>query len=252
MPRDWDSFESILQLRDEPALVLATQAFARELGFDYHAYGARLSLADSCPATRVHEFGNFPDEWMRRHSVTRNRATDGSEQEQDDPRVQHVRAGLPVTPWLSTGRVGFTRADIGHRARSVLRLAGAHGMQGGVTVPLHSPGARWALMTFATSARSELRDFSPRLASLLLFASCLQVSVDRILGEPRHTAALSPREREVLHWAAAGKTSWEISHILHIAECTVNFHFQSAARRLQVKGRAAACSRAVALGQIAL
>lgn len=35
---------------------------------------------------------------------------------------------------------------------------------------------------------------------------------------------LTPREIECIHWAAHGKTSWEISRILSITERTVNFH----------------------------
>lgn len=35
---------------------------------------------------------------------------------------------------------------------------------------------------------------------------------------------LTPRELECIHWAANGKTSWEISRILGITERTVNFH----------------------------
>jgi LuxR family quorum sensing-dependent transcriptional regulator len=43
---------------------------------------------------------------------------------------------------------------------------------------------------------------------------------------------LTPREREVLSWAAEGKSAWEIGEILHITKRTVDEHTQQAARKL--------------------
>jgi DNA-binding CsgD family transcriptional regulator len=43
---------------------------------------------------------------------------------------------------------------------------------------------------------------------------------------------LSPRENEVLHWLALGKSGLEIGIILGISLCTVRIHIQSAKRKL--------------------
>jgi DNA-binding CsgD family transcriptional regulator len=58
---------------------------------------------------------------------------------------------------------------------------------------------------------------------------------------------LSDRETEVLTWAMAGKTNWEISVILNISERTVKFHVQNLMAKLQASSRAHAV--AIALGQ---
>jgi DNA-binding CsgD family transcriptional regulator len=42
---------------------------------------------------------------------------------------------------------------------------------------------------------------------------------------------LTPREIECIHWAAQGKTSWEISRILSITERTVNFHLSNSMQK---------------------
>lgn len=42
---------------------------------------------------------------------------------------------------------------------------------------------------------------------------------------------LTPREIECVHWAAQGKTSWEISKILGITERTVNFHLSNSMQK---------------------
>lgn len=55
---------------------------------------------------------------------------------------------------------------------------------------------------------------------------------------------LSTREKEVLNWLRLGKTSWEISKILEIAERTVNFHINNIMRKLDVSNRLQAVSEA--------
>jgi LuxR family transcriptional regulator, quorum-sensing system regulator BjaR1 len=58
-------------------------------------------------------------------------------------------------------------------------------------------------------------------------------------------AVLRPREREVMQWVAAGKTTWDIGAILHISSDTVNKTIGSAMRRLEVHTRAQAVSEAL-------
>jgi len=48
---------------------------------------------------------------------------------------------------------------------------------------------------------------------------------------------LTPREREVLAWAARGKSASAISTILHIAKRTVDEHAGSACRKLGAANR---------------
>jgi DNA-binding CsgD family transcriptional regulator len=66
------------------------------------------------------------------------------------------------------------------------------------------------------------------------------------------TMPLTIREREVLVWAAQGKSSWEIGEILGISERTVNEHVQHACSKLDAVNRTQAivtalCERLIAL-----
>lgn len=63
---------------------------------------------------------------------------------------------------------------------------------------------------------------------------------------------MTAREREVLRWAADGKTSWEVSVILRISERTVKFHLIQASRKLNAVNRTAAVAKALARGLIKL
>lgn len=57
--------------------------------------------------------------------------------------------------------------------------------------------------------------------------------------------ALSPREKEVLKWLIEGKSSWDISGILHISKNTVNFHIKNLFQKLDVVNRTQAVSEAL-------
>jgi LuxR family transcriptional regulator len=51
---------------------------------------------------------------------------------------------------------------------------------------------------------------------------------------------LTKREREVLKWLSQGKTSWEISVILNVAEVTINFHVKNIHAKLNTANRSQA------------
>lgn len=59
---------------------------------------------------------------------------------------------------------------------------------------------------------------------------------------------LTTRELTCLHWAAIGKTSWEMGVILGLTERTINFHIHNACRKLGVHGRQAAITAAFQAG----
>ncbi|MEB0047451.1 MULTISPECIES: helix-turn-helix transcriptional regulator [unclassified Pseudomonas] len=59
---------------------------------------------------------------------------------------------------------------------------------------------------------------------------------------------LSEKELEILRWAKAGKTVWEISIIRAISEATVKFHLSNIYSKLQVSNRAQAVGEAVNRG----
>jgi len=56
----------------------------------------------------------------------------------------------------------------------------------------------------------------------------------------------------VLQWTAAGKTSWEISQILGVAESTVIAHIKAAAGKLNTPNRVATVVVALRRREISL
>jgi LuxR family transcriptional regulator, quorum-sensing system regulator BjaR1 len=59
----------------------------------------------------------------------------------------------------------------------------------------------------------------------------------RRLRRQPNVIPLTPREREVLSWAAQGKSAWETGEILGIAKRTVDEHVQTASRKLNAVNR---------------
>lgn len=59
-----------------------------------------------------------------------------------------------------------------------------------------------------------------------------KVNEPRGQDDPGSAPALTAREREVLLWAAQGKTAWETSAILGISPKTVEFHLANCGRKL--------------------
>ncbi|WP_308462119.1 LuxR C-terminal-related transcriptional regulator [Mesorhizobium sp. INR15] len=76
--------------------------------------------------------------------------------------------------------------------------------------------------------------FAIQMAGLVLTERLISLSTPPPATPPK----LSARERDCLALAADGKTNWEISVILSIAEATVRFHIDNARRKLGAVNRA--------------
>ena len=63
--------------------------------------------------------------------------------------------------------------------------------------------------------------------------------------------ALSLREIEVLRWCSQGKSNGVIAEILGLSEKTIEYHFASIFRKLEVNGRMLAVLKAIELKLIA-
>jgi len=68
--------------------------------------------------------------------------------------------------------------------------------------------------------------------------------------QARAIAAISPRERECLVWAGAGKTARETGTILDVSEHTVVAHLRNAGHKLGATNRLQAVAEAIRLGLI--
>ena len=73
---------------------------------------------------------------------------------------------------------------------------------------------------------------------------------DAAAGRGMPVGGLTDRERDVLSWAARGKTTGEIADILGLKSDTVDVHFRNNLRKLQANNRTQAVAKALVQGLI--
>jgi LuxR family quorum-sensing system transcriptional regulator CciR len=206
-------------------------------GFDRIAYGAlnytpAIAIAPGpvVPAAKH----TFPRPW-RNHYLE-------SGYYEIDPVVAHAAdaRGPFLWDWVAKTR------QLDCRQRRVLDEARDGGLHNGVSVPLHGPCGRLALVSFASSAPDseptrELTNFNI-LASQFHLAFC---GLARVSQQAATVSELSQRERDCLAWTAQGKSSWDIGMILNISRNTVDFHLKNAMRKLHTGSRMVAVLKAI-------
>lgn len=83
-------------------------------------------------------------------------------------------------------------------------------------------------------------------------SSPVHVHLHHRTSEETAVITLTAREKTVLQWCAAGKSSWEIGRIFNCTEAGVNYHFYNIRRKFGVSSRGAAVLKALELGLIQL
>jgi LuxR family quorum sensing-dependent transcriptional regulator len=157
-----------------------------------------------------------------------------------DPVIRKVRRSTMPFLW---SEAPYSSDDVA--AARVMQEATEFGLSEGFAVPIISVDGAQAIVTFGAPHFSIPERHRRALHVVAIFAHS-QIRDIRKAGSgsrsnPRKVH-LSGREIECLRWAAAGKTAWETSEILHLSEQTVVQYMKSATRKLgaQNKGHAIA------------
>jgi len=112
-------------------------------------------------------------------------------------------------------------------------------------VPIQTPLPGAAVVT----AAGEDVDMSPDILPIVDALGCKAFNALRRLQdglEEGQHPVLTPREREVLQWSAAGKTVDDIAIILNISWYTVETHLRNVRDKLDVSNHGPWCSRGLA------
>ena len=164
-----------------------------------------------------------PPEWRKRYFENNYFA--------NDPAVLHLARTTDPFTWTDALACPFyTTAQ-----RRVVHEAGEFDMHGGFVVPLIGLHTRTAVIELAGPTESlDMRE----KAELQMAAMAVNSRLRTIFRPRRHPLPpLSNREREILQWAAIGKSDWEIGEILSISEKTVNAHIENVKRKYGVTSR---------------
>jgi LuxR family quorum-sensing system transcriptional regulator SinR len=126
----------------------------------------------------------------------------------------------------------------------------------GISYPLLSQASRAAALSISIPLTADemplfLRSYGRDIQTLASLFHAAMIDAER----PRAVSVeelglITPREREVLRWSAAGKSYWEIAVILGISERTVRFFMSNARQKLNVVSNTQAVAEAVWRGLI--
>lgn len=166
------------------------------------------------------------------------------------PVLSHVkRSSLPV--------VYDQDYYVKSRAMDLWDRVAPHGYRWGISMAMHLPNHRHFVFGVAsdeaTHAAAESERLSRQVGDLMLLAVHAHCALERIAGPSSVQTlpvSLSPRELEALRWTRAGKTAWETSAILGIAERTVVHHLVNAMRKLRCVNKHQAVLKAIERGWI--
>jgi len=176
----------------------------------------------------------FSDEWLKQYQTCNYFSC--------DPIKRARLSGADFLRWSDI----FARAEK-KVEKEYIRQAREHDVYEGLTVGAQRNSS--SLITFFSFIGANLASNERDQMMLQYLAPYLHEAMCKVT--PPASAAkhspLSERETEVLSWAMAGKTNWEISMILNISERTVKFHIQNVMVKLEASSRAHAV--AIALGQ---
>ena len=232
-------FVDDIERMSDPRLLM--DRFGRELyGYGYHAWIiANLPNPGGCINSRA-MLNGWPRGWTalyRQRKLIRN-----------DPVAAHCLRSTAPFEW----REAPYDALANPKAKEVMDRASDFGMSQGFCVPIHTSDGCEAVVTMAGERVELSGKVRPALHLMALYAYGKAVDLCMPQRFPAAPALLTKREREVLQWTAAGKTSWEISQILGVAECTVIAHIKAAAAKLDTPNRVATVVVALRRREISL
>jgi LuxR family transcriptional regulator, quorum-sensing system regulator BjaR1 len=205
--------------------------YVREFGFTSVAVSQFANPA-RIPLSRRIALVTWPEEYQ-------NLRMDDQD-EVHDPIISYALRSRKPFLW----REAYEHAD--RYGKAMMDRAKEFNLTDGIVFPIHTadglPGG--VSLTGDTSDLSETDRAELYLASIHCYGH-----LEKILGPFPFAVhvTLSRREKDVLHWAAAGKTTWEISSILSLSQKTIEHYAQSARRKLSAVNMTHAVSNAIAL-----
>jgi LuxR family transcriptional regulator, quorum-sensing system regulator BjaR1 len=163
---------------------------------------------------------HWPDEWSRRYA------------EQvyfpDDPVSKWSLSNDKPFQWTSAWQAHPKTA----RVEQINGEAREFGLVDGMAFPMRTNKGWQAVLSLASDRPVKI---SKRDEGMLLMASIyFQMAASDLISTPVPKAMLTVREREILQWAAAGKTAWETSQILSISQKTVRNHMNAIHQKFDV------------------
>lgn len=183
---------------------------------------------------------NYPEDWMK-HYFEKG-------YDRLDPVISYCQSKMDTFTWAEIPeRMHMTRQQF-----QCLNMGIEAGLYNGICTPLFGPN-QFAGVGLASTEK--LDSFDGKLDLITAYCQHFYIAFQRINQKkdfPERQVYLTPREQEILTWAAAGKTNDEIKTILNLSEDTVDTYMRRIFKKLDATTRVMAVGKALSYGLIRL
>lgn len=209
-----------------------------ELGFNKFVYSLMRGSFSKLGETQHGVAQSYPEDWMA-YYLEKNYVN-------HDPTYRRALRDKGIFTWKQLQ----TQVPLSKTEKVVMNEAKEAGLHSGVSLSIHGPYGE--VMGFGFASDDPNLDTNKNQLSLLhAMANQFHLVYSEIghnFKEP--TIMLSDRQKEILQWAAVGKSRSIIAVIIGISEETINDHFKEIFRKLQCGDRTVAVLKAIQLGLI--
>jgi DNA-binding CsgD family transcriptional regulator len=187
---------------------------------------------------------NYPDDWMAYYEA--------NHYEKKDPVPQHAFLSDRPFTWDSLVRIRELKPE----QKKVMNEAREAGLLDGVGIPIYGHNGEVAGVGMASSTGGVRPDINllSKIRALTLQFHLVYTDLEKKDSPLRDNFAgnirLTAREKEILLWAAEGKSDAVIAEIIGISHATIRFHMNNIFKKLNANERTLATVKAIRHGLI--
>jgi DNA-binding CsgD family transcriptional regulator len=216
----------------------------KRLGYDRYCYSL-ITAHPSLGLDAGHGLAeNYPDDWMSHYKANRY--------EKIDPIPRSCYTTSRPFTWESVVQTRKLKPE----EKKVMNEARDARLLDGLAIPICGHNGELAGVGMASSAGGVRMDANLlskiRALSYQFHLTYTELMRKKDRGAPSDfgQVRLTEREKEILLWAAEGKSDAVIAEIIGISHATIRFHMNNIFRKLQANERTFATVKAIRLGLI--
>lgn len=238
IPSLTDLIEELNHLDSMESFERCFESICQICDLEYYLFASVTASSFITPDIFV--LSNYPTDWYKRYF--------SEDMKKHDPVVRHCFENSSPIVWSALEKSPKYATPQGLQLLQKSRDAG---LVDGLSVPIKAPSGEIFIFSLSTGKQE---NYSARLMDAVLYAlyfahtaveTCIRINIGSTNMKP-----LTPKENEALFWACEGKTAWEISQIMGVAERTVNFHMSSVTTKLCAVNRQHAVAKAIFNGLV--
>jgi DNA-binding CsgD family transcriptional regulator len=235
-----DDFFQLLELKEIPLLLAATDKLVKSMGFDNFFFGTRIDQSAGIFENKFAWFSTFPEGWVDRY--------ESQNYDRIDPVVRHCRQHCYPLAWTNHLFTAEQQsADFYEEAR-------AFGISAGGTCSLLNDSADFSGFSFTRNQDADVAvsDVQRALPQMHMLTSYLHEAL-RHAAPPASESLprLTSQEHACLQRAFSGLNDSEIAERLKITSRTVRFHLGNVRQKLGAASRSQMVAKAILLGLVA-